>query len=222
MQVTELEKHLYNKHLAASRKLRNKPFKLKQDFSSFADTERHKYLKRISTLFTKHPDIDPDVFFSAPYNLYPDVEYFGLDYFSTMRAVKSYTTYKKQLLLQSPDSQLEQVKSSLQFIAKFCIDNGIFFHQYQYHKTADLYTWMKHYKENKINAYSVMEFQNLFSTIKSLAEDVQKFFVGHFVDQFQILYRNYQQSEQLKPYMKKTIPVLENFIQKKLNKQKNT
>ena len=97
-QITELEKLLYNKHLATSRKLKNKPFKLKGDFSDVIKTDKAKYLKRISVLFKKHPEIDPDVFFSAPYKLYPDVEYFGLDYFSTMRAIKAYTNYKKKLL----------------------------------------------------------------------------------------------------------------------------
>lgn len=215
-QLTDLEKLLYNKHLAVSRKLKNKPFKLKRDFSDVFDTEKHKYLKRLSILFKKHSDIDPDLFFSAPYKLYPDVDYFGLDYFSTMRAIKSYTTYKKQLFLQDPDTQIDQVKNSLQFIAKFCIENKIQFYQYPYHKTADLYTWMKHYKENKINIYSVMEFTDLFSSVKSLAEDVQKFFVGQFVEQFQALYSNYAKSTQLKPYMKKTIPILANFVESKL------
>lgn len=220
-QITDLEKLLYNKHLATSRKLKNKPFKIKRDFSGIIDTEKHKYLKRIATLFIKHSDIDPDLFFAAPYKLYPDVEYFGLDYFSTMRAIKSYTIYKKQIFLQDPDSQLEQVKESLHYIAKFCIENNIYFHQYPYHTTADLFTWMKHYKENKINIYSVMEFTNIFSSAKTLAEDLQKFFVGQFIEQFQTLYLQYNKSSQLKPYLQKTIPVLSNFVQKQLTQTKN-
>ena len=204
-----------------SRKTKGRPFKLKQDFSSLVDTDKHKHLKRISTLFKKHPDIDPEVFFSAPYKLYPDVEYFALEYFSTMRAIKSYTIYKKILFLQDPDSQIKQVADSLQFISKFCIENNLYFHQYQYHKTADMYTWMKHYKENKINMYSVMEFNNLFSSIKDLAEDVQSFFVGRFVEQFHTVLTKYNHSSQLKHYMKKTIPKLELFVQNKLNKSKH-
>ena len=129
--------------------------------------------------------------------------------------------YKKQTFLQDPDSQIEQIKDSLQFIAKFCITNKIYFHQYQHHMTADLFTWMKHYKENKINIYSVMEFANAFSSVKSLAEDVQKFFVGQFVDQFQTLYVQYNKSRQLKPYMQRTVPVLSNFVEKQLTQTKN-
>ena len=220
-QITELEKHLFNKHLIVSRSERNKPFKIKKDFANVVDTDKHKFLKRISVLFQKHPEIDPDTFFKAPYKLYPDVEYFGLDYFSTMRAIKSYTMYKKQIFLQDPDSQIEQVRDSLKFIANFCIENKIYFHQYPYHQTSDLFTWMQHYKQNKINIYSVMEFTNIFSSVKSLAEDVQKFFVGEFIEQFQNLYMLYNKSSQLKPYIKKALPVLSNFVEKQLTQPKN-
>jgi hypothetical protein len=214
--LTELEKHLFNKHLAVSRSERNKPFRIRKDFSDIVNTDKHKFLKRISILFVKHPEISPDLFFKAPYKLYPDVQYFGLDYFSTMRAVKAYTTYKKQTFLQDPDSQLEQVKESLKFIAHFCIEHNLYFHQYPYHRTTDLFTWMQHYKQSKINAYSVMEFPNIFSSVKSLAEDIQKIFVSEFVEQFQNLYTSYNKSQELKPYIQKAIPVLSNFVERQL------
>ena len=215
-QITELEKLLFNKHLAVSRAEKNKPFRLRKDFSDVVNTDKHKFLKRISTLFVKHPEINPDLFFKAPYKLYPDVQYFGLDYFSTMRAVKAYTTYKKQLFLQDPDSQLDSVKDSLKFIANYCIANGLYLHQYPYHRTSDLFTWMQHYKQSKINIYSIMEFPNIFASVKGLAEDLQKFFVGEFVEQFQNLYSLYNSSKEVKPYLVKAIPTLSNFIERQL------
>jgi len=145
----------------------------------------------------KHPEINPDAFFKAPYVLYPDVEYFSLEYFSTMRAVKAYTMYRKLIFLQNPDEQMKQVKDSLNFIAMFCIKENIYFHQYSHHKTADLFTWMKHYKENKINIYSMFEFSGICSNVRGLAEDVQRFFVSDFLDQFQKLYINYTNSTQV-------------------------
>lgn len=215
-QLTELEKLLYNKHLAVSRSIKNKPFKLKKDFDGLIDSDKHKHLKRISTLFKKHPEINPDAFFQAPYKLYPDVEYFGLDYFCTMRAIKAYTTYKKQIFLQDPDSQLDDVKQSLNFIVKFCIKNKILFHQYPFHRTTDMFTWMSHYKENKINVYSVMEFTDVFSSVQTLSEDIQQIFVREFIEQFKSLRILYIKSSVLKPYMQKAIPALNNFINKQL------
>ena len=211
---------MYNKHLAVSRTEKNKPFKIKKDFSNIVNTDKHKFLKRISTLFVKHPEIQPDTFFKAPYKLYPDVEYFGLDYFSTMRAVKAYTMYKKLIFIRDPDSQIEEVKDSLRFIAHFCIDNKIFFHQYPYHRTSDMFTWMQHYKQNKINMFSVMEFSNISASVKSMAEDVQKLFVSEFAEQFQKLYISYNNSTQLKQYIQKTVPVLSNFVEKQLTNSK--
>ena len=215
-QITELEKLLYNKHLAISRSTKNKPFKIKKDFKDIIDTDKHKFLKRISILFKKHPEIDPELFFKAPYELYKDVEYFGLDYFSTMRAVKAYTTYKKQTFIQNPDSQLEQVKQSLYFMTKFCIDNKIYLHQYPYHRSSDLFTWMTHYKQNKINLYALFEFPDVFSSAQTLAEDVRRFFVSNFIEQFKNLYIQYHNSKSIKPYLKKTIPILNNFVREKI------
>lgn len=218
--LTELEKLLYNKHLAISRSLKNKPFKFKKDFSDIVDSDKFKFIKRIATLFKKHPEIDPDVFFSAPYKLYPDVNYFGLDYFSSMRAIKAYTMYKKTIFLQDPDSQIKEVKKSLEFITKFCLENNLYLHQYPFHRKSDLFTWMTHYKENKINIYSVMEFSDVFSSVQTLTEDLQRFFVKEFVEQFKTLYGLYNNSKQLKPYMKKAVPALNNFINQQLtNKQ---
>lgn len=220
-QLTDLEKHLYNKHLAVSRSEKNKPFKIKKDFSDVVNTDKHKFLKRISTLFAKHPEINPDTFFRAPYKLYPDVQYFALDFFSTLRSIKAYTTYKKQIFLQDPDSQLESVKESLRFIANFCIQQRIQFHQYPYHRTSDVFTWIQHYKQNQINIYSVMEFSNIYSNMKALSEDVQKFFIGNFVDQFQNIQSLYNTSNHLKSYIQKAIPILSNFVSNQLTSTSN-
>jgi hypothetical protein len=221
-QLTELEKHLYNKHLAVTKSNAGKPFRLKKDFSDVYNTDKHKFLKRISILFQKHPEISPETFFQAPYKLYPDVTYFGLDYFSSMRAVKAYTTYKKQIFLQNPDSQMDQIKDSLPFISKFCISNNILLHQYSTHRSSDLFSWMIHYKQNKINLYVMFEFSNIFSSMQTFTEDVQRFFVRDFLEQFKSLHSLYINSTQARPYLKKAFPILENFIQRELTTNKRT
>jgi hypothetical protein len=217
-QLTELEKRLYNKHLAISRSLKNKPFSLRKDFCDIVNTEKHKFLFRIATLITKHPEIDIDLFFKAPYSLYPDVNYFDLEYFSSMRAIKAYTTYKNTIVLQDPDNQLDSIKNSLKFITNFCIETNIHLHQYPYHRTADLYSWMIHYKENKINIFCLFEFSNIFSLIKELPEDIQRLFCFDFVNKFQHFFSLYTNSKQAKPYIKKTFPKLSAFVLENLNK----
>ena len=66
----------------------------------------------------------------------------------------------------------------------------------------------------------MMEFTNIFSSVTSLAEDVQKFFVGQFVEQFKELFTNYKNSCQLKHFVKKTLPLLNNFVEKQLTVKK--
>ena len=75
---------------------------------------------------------------------------------------------------------------------------------------------MVHYKQNKINLYVLFEFPDIFSSTQALAEDVKHFFVSSFLDQFKALYLQYRNSKILKPYLKKTIPVLNEFVGKKL------
>lgn len=213
--LNELEKLIYNKHLAVSRSIKGKPFKFKKTFDDL-DSSKRLFLKRIATLLKKHPNINLDTFFSAPYKLYPDVSFFGLDYYASLRAIKSYTMYKQFLFVQDPDNQIEEIKQSLQFIVKFCIKEQIPLYKYPQHKTSDLYTWMIHYKQNFINPYSMMGFRNVYSHLSELSEDVQRFYVDNFVEQYKHLYLKYSSSAVVKPYLQKTFPILEDFVEKQL------
>jgi len=172
-------------------------------------------------LVKKHPEINLDTFFEAPYKLYPDVEYFDLEYFSSMRAIKAYTTYKKLIFIQDPDSQIKSVEESLRFIAKFCLEQKIHLRQYSTHRTTDTFTWMAHYKQNKINPYCMMEFPDVFSSVQTLAEDVRRFYVDEFVEQFAKLKLQYNNSRKLKPFLKNALHVINEFIYTELtNEQK--
>jgi len=220
-QVTDLEKAIYNKHLATSRSQKNRPFKIKRNFEDIVGTNKHKFLKRIAIFFKKHSDIDLNTFFEAPYKLYPDVAYFDLEYFSSMRAVRSYTMYKKIKLLKNPDEQIKEIEKSLRFIANFCIQQRIQFHNYIRHSTGDMCTWFKHYKENKINLYSLFEFTDVLSTATRSSEDLQQFFANDFLSHFQTLYSSYNNSFEAKPYVKKAFRVLSNFVNSQLSNVKN-
>jgi hypothetical protein len=78
---------------------------------------------------------------------------------------------------------------------------------------------MAHYKENKINVYTVMEFPDVYSSVQTLAEDVRGFFIGEFVEQFKTLYALYTKSVILRPYVKKAIPSLTEFVYKQLQRE---
>ena len=214
--MTEFEKQIYNKHLAISRSSRNKAFKLKKDFSKFEDDARYLYIKKLSIFFTKYSEVDMDMYFSAPYKLYLDVEYFDLNYFASPRAIKSYSIYKQELEQLSPDKQLDDVKKSLQFIAKYCLKNNISLDKYIYHKNIGIHPeWMYHIKLNNINLYSLMEFPNILDSINELSEEDQYMLFGKTQKELFNYKTNYLRSN-LNKFLKVAIRKINNFIENNL------
>ena len=220
--MTELEKRIYNTHLAVSRSLRNKPFKLKENFDGFEESSKYPAIKKLSIFFTKYPDVHMDMYFSAPYKLYNDVEYFDHNYFASPRAIKAYTVYKQQLLLQSPDSQIEDIKKSITFITRFCLENKIQLHDYPDYRGNRLEPiWMYHIKENKINPYSLMEFSNIFHYINEMPFDEREILLGSFGKNFLTYKTKYQNTKLLKQFLSTAVIKLKLFIDKSLNSTKS-
>jgi hypothetical protein len=221
--MTDLEKKIYNKHLAISKSLRNKPFKLRNNFEDFENDSKYIFIKRLANLFTRHPDIDIDMYFSAPYQLYKDVNYFDLNFFASPRAIKTYTIYKQELLYTSPDNQIDSVKKSLHFIVHFCLQNKINFEDYPYFKESGLQPiWIYHIKRNKINPYSIMEFPNIVNFINELQRDERSLLLGQFGDNFFAYKNNYLTSKKLRSFLTEAFIKLKFFVDKNLNSTKYT
>ena len=214
--MTDFEKKIYNKHLAISRSIRNKAFKLKKDFSNFEADTRYMYIKKLSIFFSKYPEIDMDLYFSAPYKLYLDVDYFDLNYFASPRAIKSYSLYKQELDNLSPDKQLDDIKKSLEFIAKYCLKNNISLDKYICHKNIGMHPeWMYHVKLNNVNIYSLMEFPNILDSINELSEEDQYMLFGRTQQELFNCKINYLQSN-LKPFLKLAIRKVGYFVENNL------
>lgn len=220
--MTELEKRIYNKHLAVSRSLRNKPFKLKNNFDGFEDSSKYTSIKRLAIFFTKYPSIDMDTYFIAPYKLYNDVEYFDLAYFASPRAIKAYTIYQQQLQQLSPDSQINDIKESLIFISRFCLQNKVQLHDYpQLTLTGNLPEWMYHYKNKKINPYTLMEFTGIFNYINEMPNDEKALLLGSFGQNFLEYKSRYDNSSKAKSFLGPAFTKLKIFIDKNLNSSKS-
>ena len=220
--MTDLEKRIYNKHLAVSRSLRNKPFKLKGDFSGFEKNPKYPSVKRLCTFFSKYPDVDMDTYFMAPYKIYTDTDYFDLAYFASPRAIKAYTTYKNQLLQMSPDKQQNEVKESLLFISRFCLMNKIQLHEYPTFRFKGMAPeWVYHLKSNKINPYSLMEFRGIFNYINEMPFDERELLLGNFGSNYVDYKSRYNSSTTLKPFLSVAAEKLKLFIDKSLNSSKS-
>lgn len=219
--MTDLERRIYNKHLAVSRSLRGKAFKLKQDFTGFENDPKYLHIKRLVIFFSKYPDVCMDTYFVAPYKLYPDTPYFDLSYFASPRAIKCYTIYKQQLFQQSPDAQKDDIKDSLHFIVSYCLKNSIQLHDYVFHKEKSIEpVWTYHIKHNKINPYVLMEFPNLFTTISSMPQDEREFLLGSFGRNYHEYRTRYMNSKEAKPFLEKAFLRLKLFVDKNLNSAK--
>lgn len=170
---------IYNTYLHSSRTLRGKPFSPRKDFSDF-DAQQELYLKRIQNFLDKYPHINIKEYFNAPYLMYPDTPIFDLKYFASMSAVNAYTMWHKAQRELPPDDdyQLEKIKNSLHFVAKFCRDANISVSEYPSMKTGLTYEWMKHLKNHQISIYFIMGFSGIYDMISGMNEEEKTLLIG--------------------------------------------
>jgi hypothetical protein len=223
--VTEDEKRFYNLYLKISRSARNKPFKYRKDFSNFESSDKGKvnlvHLKRIATLFRKFSHIDPEKYFKAPFDLYPDTEYFDLSFFSSRKAIKAYTIMMNKAREETPDTddQIVFIKDSLRYIALFCIKENITLEDYITYKKGATYSWMKHVKQHNISMYSLLEFPETHSIISKTPRDELDLFLPSIADKIGAFKARYRSSQRAQKVVKEGLVRIKKFIE---NDKKST
>lgn len=216
------QKEIYNKHLIISRKCRNKPFKPKENFSDVT-TEISNYLHKIEHMLSKFPNLDLDVYFKAPYMLWPDTEYFPLQYFTTQAAVRAFTLYRKNMLEQDIDSEqsIKDIKDSLIFIGKFCTTNKLHLNQYYTFKSGITYTWMSHVRKGLISPYVIFGFDNIDNLVFGLPEDERDLMLGSFQDKYYNYKENYNKSKIAKHTIVQGLTKIKEWIKAQLGVENN-
>ncbi len=177
--ITEYEKHIYNTFLRVSRSRNKQPFKLRKNFEK-VDNELYVGLKKVSSFLKRFPHIKIEDYFNAPYNLYPDEQYFPLEYFHSLKATRAYTLAMKQQENLDPDSaeQLTNIKESLVFIKRFCNEKNISPADYINHQTNNEYSFILHLKEHKVNIYSLLGYMGFEKNVKQRDAEIIKFIIG--------------------------------------------
>lgn len=211
-------KKIYNTYLRISRSVYNKPFKIRENFDSFSEDDLM-YLKRINVLFERFSHIDIERYFLAPYKLHGNDKeevYYGLDYFCTLKAISDYTNYQKKLQLQSPDSKdvIEDIKNGLKYIALFCVEHGILFNDYINYKEFSTYSWMKHYRERKINIYCLIMFDNFIKVLYSVSESERRLFLNELEDDVSVYKTKFVNSKCV-DVVKRLVEKIKQVIQEK-------
>jgi len=209
--LSDFQKTIYNTFLKNSRY--DLPYKLRKDFSDL-DPKLKYLLQKLENFFQKYSHIKIEEYFEAPRVLHPDEKYPHLDFFSTRAAIKTYSIYKKQKEDQNPETQFEDIKESLRFIAMFCFKEKIPLKEYLNHRNGYLYSWVNHYREHKINPYSIMELGNFNNVFTLLSEDERDLFSNTMLNKFETFKTRYHSSPKTKQYVKAITQKIETFLKK--------
>ena len=180
---------VYNLYLSISRGLKNKPWKPRKDFEGFDKTESGILCLRLSTFFSRFPQIRPKEFMEAPYKLYKDEDYFDLKFYLTQKAISCYTTVQKLKQEEQPDSDshINSIIDTVKFIGTKCLSEKISFNQYCNKKAGYAWDVVNDFANGKINLYFLLalpNFDRIFDTMpeqdkelyfKSFYKDIVKF-----------------------------------------------
>lgn len=219
-----IEQEIYNTYLAVTRSQQNKPFKLRKNFIGFENTKDYIHIKRLANLFRKFPQIDKQLYFKAPFQVYKDdKQIYDLSFFSSMKGLNVYTTYFNTIKQQSPDSpeQLEFIRKSLKFIGLFCLNNKINISQYTTFKTNHNYNWIEHLSKNQISVYILLAFPRIYDIISSIPRDEIELFLQDLWSNFTSLKSKLDNSKEAKFVCQTGINKLNEYINSELNKNNN-
>ena len=179
--MTAAEQYIYNCYLETSRKLNNKPFKYRKDFEGFEEKEEYILVSKLSRFFAKYSNINIKDFFEAPYFVYNE-NYFDLKFFTTQKAIKSYTAYQNKFLPENPDHEqsIQKIKDSFIFLYNFCKDKGISFDEYTNYIDPDnkWHQFFIHLKNRNISLYPLFIFTDYDKILKGYDKEIKEFVFG--------------------------------------------
>ena len=121
------------------------------------DQSKLDYLASLERFFNSYNNIKIDDYFSAPYRIFEDTDYFDLEFFLTSKAKKAYSQYMKKIEMDDPDSEssLKRLVDSLRFVKNFCKEKGLTLEQYPVYIESNLPCMIDHLKNHHINMYAL-------------------------------------------------------------------
>jgi hypothetical protein len=215
--MTPLEKNIYNNYLV-TRKYQNKPFKLKKNWEGFENDKNYTHIQKLSRLFEKFKMTstnDVERYFYAPYGLYGNKDFYDLKWYSSQKAISTYSKYKKRLELSvDSDEMIEKIKKSLLFIAEYCENNDIKLKDYINYVENDFctFSFMKHIKEGKISIYCMFYFDDFESLVSSIEPEERNVLFGNIIENFREYKMAYWNSLKLRKIINKGMKILEKNI----------
>lgn len=203
--MTDKEQYIYNCYLEVSRTANNQPFKYRKDFSDFESKPDYIYVNKLGRFFSKYPNVNIKDFFRAPYKIYNE-KFFDLQYFTTQKAIKTYTMYQNKFLLEDPDSEdsIEKIKESFVFIYKFCKDRNLNFNGYTSHiePIRKWHEYLLHLKYREVFIYALFEFPQFDKILQSYDREIKQFAFGELLHNINVYRTKYYSSTKAKKICK--------------------
>jgi hypothetical protein len=209
--MTDFQKRIYNSHLAISRKMRDKPFRIRKDFSDMDQTKLDR-LASLERFFNSYQNIKIDDYFSAPYVIFKDDDYFDLEFFLTSKAKKAYSQYMKKIEMDDPDSEdsLKRLVDSLKFVKNFCKEKGLTLEKYPVYIENALPNMIDHLKNHHINMYAL----HALGVSKIEVENrILDFIFSDFWISFQKTKNRFYLSKKMKEFSKQAIDKIQKQLQ---------
>ena len=221
--ITEKEKSIYNSYLYASRKAKDKPVRLRQNFDNIESKDQVS-LKKLNLLLSKYTHINYSDFFIAPYKVYGSDNYFDLSFFNTRKAIKCYSIYCKDKETQNPDSEdtINVLKECLKFIYNYCDNKKITLQEYKTYipgvasdllpdsATPEVF-W--HLKNHHINFYTLHAL-DMDTAVKNKDIEIFNWFIPDFTDLYSKTRVKFLSSKSLKEKAKKGLKIIEQKLLK--------
>jgi hypothetical protein len=221
--INEKEKSIYNSFLYSSRKAKNKPVRLRQNFDNI-ESKDEVALKKLNLLLSKYTHINYNDFFIAPYKIYGKDNYFDISFFNTRKAIRCYSLYCKDREVQDPDSEesIDTLRRCLKFIYNYCSDKKITLTEYKTYipgtgveisrrgGTPEIF-W--HLKDHKINFYTLHAF-DMDTAVKNKDTAIFDWFISDFTDLYSKTRVKFISSKSLKKKARKGLKIIEQKLLK--------
>lgn len=215
-------KEVYNTFLKISRTRQNKPYKLRTDFSSFSETEYYLPVLKLKNFFDRNFTVNIEDFFTAPYEVYEEQDFYDLSFYNSMAAIKVYNLFCNKIIQLSPDSevQIKNILRGVKHIENYCISNNIPLNKYLYHKQENSITnsFIIHLKEKNISVYNLFAFKDFDKVYSKLDFDVMRFILNDIPLKLSILRGKFYSSTKGKKISITGLKIIEKSINKAIEK----
>lgn len=207
--ISEDQKQIYNSFLHITRTVKKQPYRARKDFADIDDTILLT-LKKLDSFFKTYRHINYRDFFIAPYSIYNTEEYFDLQFFCTMRAVKCYSIFVQQRELADPDHEttIKDCKQCCSFIYKFCKDNSLTLSQYKNALNGSTPIVLQHLKEHKINFYVVQGLE-IHALLQTIEPQIVNFIINDFFATYNTTKNNFIKSTKLKVVVRAALKIVD-------------